>query len=193
VRKEEDDGNNDKKAKDCPTCLERINGEISKCEGWESKRKNQLEELKKGVCFHEKEKSDFPVILLHREKEEKKSKCSKCQKLYVDTKSNENGDKKTFPHKCSQKPNQQDDERNDNDNPNNKIAEKSTVQKYCKENGISGLEYDEETGKLIITYKNNNKPKSELDNLNEELRAIKNYCEKKGQSKGKRKFLTESD
>jgi len=46
---------------------------------------------------------------------------------------------------------------------------------------------------LIITYKN--KPKSELDNLNEELQAIKNYLEKEGQkdNKNKRKFLTESD
>jgi hypothetical protein len=68
-----------------------------------------------------------------------------------------------------------------------------TVRKYCKDNDISGLEYDEETGKLIITYKSSNKPKSELDNLNEELQAIKNYLEKKGQSKGKRKFLTERD
>jgi len=67
------------------------------------------------------------------------------------------------------------------------------MRKYCKDNDIQKLEYDEETGKLIITYKN--KPKSELDNLNEELQAIKNYLEKEGQkdNKNKRKFLTESD
>ncbi|CAI2177332.1 18028_t:CDS:2 [Funneliformis geosporum] len=193
VRKEEDDDNNDKKAKDCPTCLERINGEISKCEDWESKRKNQLEELKKGVCFHKKEDGDSPTILVHKEKTTRKGKCSKCQKEYVSSKSNDVGDQKTFPHNCSQKPNQQDDEGNDNDNPNSKIAEKSTVRKYCKGNGISGLEYDEETGKLIITYKNNKKPKSELDNLTEELQEIKNYLKKEGRSKGKRRLLTESD
>ncbi|CAI2191688.1 3986_t:CDS:2 [Funneliformis geosporum] len=193
VEKEEDNGNNDKKAKDCPTCLERINYELAKCEKWESKRKNQLEELKKGVCFHEKEVSDSPAILVHKEKEVKKSKCPKCQKEYVSSKSNDVGDEKTFSHNCSQKPNQQDEEENEDDNSNNKIAEKSTVRKYCKDNGISGLEYDEETGKLIITYKN--KPKSELDNLNEELQEIKNYLKKEGKkgSDSKRRLLTESD
>ncbi|CAI2177941.1 6293_t:CDS:2 [Funneliformis geosporum] len=190
---QEDNGNNDKKAKDCPTCLERINYELAKCEEWETLRKTGMENAKKGECFHEK--SNFPAVLGHKVEEQKK-KCSKCQKEYVSSKSNDVGDEKTFPHNCSQKPNQQDDEENEDDNPNNsKIAEKSTVRKYCKDNDIKNLEYDEETGKLIITYKSKNKPKSELDNLNEELQEIKNYLKKEGKksSNNKRRLLTESD
>jgi len=195
VKKEEDNDNNDKKAKDCPTCLEKINYALAKCQDWETKRKKQLEDLKKEGCFHEK--SSLPVQLnptaSANEVTEHKNKCPKCQKEYVARKANGWGDEKTFSHNCSK--NNQDDEENDDDSNNNKIAEKSTVRKYCKDNDIQKLEYDEETGKLIITYKNKNKPKSELDNLNEELQAIKNYLEKEGQkdNKNKRKFLTESD
>ena len=206
IAQEEDNGNNnDKKAKDCPICLEQITHALAKtkCEDWETKRKNKIEDLKKGKCFHEK--SDLPVLLDPQASANKilehKRKCSQCQKEYVDYNSNGWGDEKKFTHNCSQKPdNQQDDEEENDDDEddnsnNNKIAEKSTVRKYCRDNDIQKLEYDEETGKLIITYKKSNKPKSELENLSEELQEIKNYLKKKGQkdNKNKRRILVEDD
>ncbi|CAG8575263.1 2485_t:CDS:2 [Paraglomus occultum] len=198
VIQEEDNGNNnnDKKVKDCPTCLEKINYALAKCEDWETKRKKQLEDLKKEKCFHEKNIDNTPLLLRTSGYSKTKDKCTKCQREYVSSKSNKEGDKKTFSHNCSQEPDNQRDEEDDNDNSNNnKIAEKSTVRKYCKDNDIKRLEYDEGTGKLIIIYNKSDKPKSELDNLNEELQEIKNYLKKNGQkdNKNKKYFLTDRD
>src|SRR5205814_1608903 len=115
------------------------------------------------------------------------------------SKSNGVDDKKTFKHNCLQKPNNQDDDEEDNDdNSNNKIAEKSTVRKYCRDNDIERLEYDEKSGKLIIIYKKSkNKSKTELDidNLNEELQKINNYLKKNGKkdNQNKKRFLTDND
>jgi len=195
---EEDNDNNDKKAKDCSTCLERINQALAtKCQDWETKRKKRLEDLKKGKCFHEKNTLPSALDFEHNKVMEHKKTCSKCQKEHVARKSNSFGDeKKNLNHNCSQKPNeQQDEEEDNNDNSNNnKIAEEQTVRKYCKKNDIKGLEYDEESGKLIITYKSN-KPKSELDNLSQELQEIKNYLKKNGHKDGggKKYSLTEND
>src|SRR6185295_17194798 len=51
----------------------------------------------------------------------------------------------------------------------------SVVRKYSKDNDIRKLEYDEETGKLVIFYKSNkpNKEISDLDNADSELQELK--------------------
>src|SRR6266511_2507414 len=58
----------------------------------------------------------------------------------------------------------------------------SVVRKYSKDNDIRKLEYDEETGKLVIFYKSNkpNKEISDLDNADSELQELKRYLQSKG-------------
>ncbi|CAG8597625.1 61_t:CDS:2, partial [Ambispora gerdemannii] len=163
---------NTKKAQDCPTCLEKINRELAKCEGG-----------------------------FNNEVESQKNKCSKCQKEYISSKTNNLGDKTgNLACSCSKKPNKQPSKEGDNNDDNsddnkNKIPKVSTVRKYCKDNDVQRLEYDEDTSKLIITYKGN-RPKSELETLTEEQEEIKNYLKKLGKqdkNKNKRRFLTDSD
>lgn len=72
------------------------------------------------------------------------------------------------------------------------IPKVGEVRKYCKENEIKKLEYDEDTGKLIIIYKTD-KPKKELTDLNEELEGIKEYLKEKGKRDKKKRYLTDDD
>jgi hypothetical protein len=135
--------------------------------------------------------------LLKRSEEvkEQKNKCSKCQKEYVASKSNEVGDKKTLTHTCSQKPDQQpnNDEPQDNhDHDKKQVPEVGEVRKYCKNNEVSRLEYDEDSGKLIIIYKND-KPKQELTDFNEELEKIKEYLKEKGKKDKRKRYLNNDD
>ena len=71
----------------------------------------------------------------------------------------------------------------------------SVVRKYSKDNDIRKLEYDEETGKLVIFYKSNkpNKEISDLDNANSELQELKRYLQSKGKKNNKKLILEESD
>ena len=97
-------------------------------------------------------------------------------------------------HGKGKKDNQQEnDEPQDNhDHDNQKIAEVGTVRKYCQTNEIKRLEYDEDTDKLIITYKSN-KPSQELTVLNEELEKIKEYLKEKGKKDHHKRYLTNED
>jgi hypothetical protein len=158
-----------------------------------------LENAKKEKCFCGK---DVPVLLRSEEIKEQKSKCPKCQKEYIASKSNEIGDKTTLTHTCSQKPTEEPNDKeedNDNDEPqdnhdhdNQKTSEIGEVRKYCKDNEVKKLEYDEDTGKLVIIYKND-KPKKELTNLTEELEGIKEYLKEKGKKDKKKRYLTDND
>jgi len=65
------------------------------------------------------------------------------------------------------------------------------VRKYCQTNEIKRLEYDEDTDKLIITYKN--KPSQELTVANEELEKIKEYLKEKGKKDKRKRYLTNED
>jgi hypothetical protein len=71
----------------------------------------------------------------------------------------------------------------------------SVVRKYSKDNDIRKLEYDEETGKLVIFYKSNkpNKEISDLDNADSELQELKRYLQSKGKKNNKKLILEESD
>lgn len=196
---EENNGNNDKQVGDCPTCLSKINLLINLCEDWETVYKSNLENTKEEKCFCGK---DISALLKRSEEvKEQKSKCSKCQKEYVASKSNEVGDKKTLTHTCSQKPDQQpnNDEKEDNDEPQDnhdhdkkQVPEVGEVRKYCKNNEVSRLEYDEDSGKLIIIYKND-KPKQELTDFNEELEKIKEYLKEKGKKDKRKRYLNNDD
>jgi hypothetical protein len=66
------------------------------------------------------------------------------------------------------------------------------VRKYCKNNEVNKLEYDEDTGKLVIIYKTD-KPKKELTDLTEELEGIKEYLKKKGKKDKHKRYLTNDD
>jgi hypothetical protein len=90
----------------------------------------------------------------------------------------------------NQQNNEEPEDNHDHDNKN--IPEVGEVRKYCKSNEIEKLEYDENTGKLLIIYKNG-KPKKELTDLNEELERIKNYLREKGKISNKRRYLTDND
>src|SRR5437763_322432 len=71
----------------------------------------------------------------------------------------------------------------------------SVVRKYSKDNDIRKLEYDEETGKLVIFYKSNkpNKEISDLDNANSELQELKRYLQSKGKKNNNKLTLEEDD
>jgi hypothetical protein len=71
----------------------------------------------------------------------------------------------------------------------------SVVRKYSKDNDIRKLEYDEETGKLVIFYKSNkpNKEISDLDNANSELQELKRYLQSKGKKNNNKLILEEDD
>ena len=75
------------------------------------------------------------------------------------------------------------------------VLDINVVRKYSKDNDVRKLEYDEETGKLIIFYKSN-KPKreiSDLDNADSELQEIKRYLQSKGKKNNNRFLLEEDD
>ena len=71
----------------------------------------------------------------------------------------------------------------------------SVVRKYSKDNDIRKLEYDEETGKLVIFYKSNkpNKEISNLDNADSELQELKRYLQSKGKKRNNKLMLEEND
>ena len=71
----------------------------------------------------------------------------------------------------------------------------SVVRKYSKDNDIRKLEYDEETGKLVIFYKSNkpNKEISDLDNADSELQQLKRYLQSKGKKRSNKLILEEND
>ena len=71
----------------------------------------------------------------------------------------------------------------------------SVVRKYSKDNDIRKLEYDEETGKLVIFYKSNkpNKEISDLDNADSELQELKRYLQSKGKKWNNKLILEEND
>src|SRR5437763_13413742 len=71
----------------------------------------------------------------------------------------------------------------------------SVVRKYSKDNDIRKLEYDEETGKLVIFYKSNkpNKEISDLDNANSELQELKRYLQSKDKKNNNKLTLEEDD
>ncbi|CAI2172564.1 17524_t:CDS:2 [Funneliformis geosporum] len=62
------------------------------------------------------------------------------------------------------------------------VVKSLLVRKYCRDNGIDRLEYDEKTGKLLVIYKTN-KPIEEKEALTEELERIREYVKKKGRTK----------
>src|SRR5205823_4820617 len=84
------------------------------------------------------------------------------------------------------------------DNPNKDNPNKDNppnvniVRNYCKSNEVKNLTYDEETGKLIIEYKQD-KPTKEITDLSGELAEIKKYLLKKGKADGKKRSLVEED
>lgn len=195
VDQEKNNDNNDKQAEDCPTCLSKIDLLINLCEEWEITYKTNLENIKKEKCFCGK---GVPALLKRSgEVKEHKSECPKCQKEYVSSKSNGVGDKTTLTHDCSQKPNDEredDNEPQDNhDHDNKKSAEVGEVRKYCKDNDVKKLEYDEDTGKLVIVYAKTDKPKKELTDLTEELEGIKEYLKEKGKKDKRKRYLNSED
>jgi hypothetical protein len=139
-------------------------------------------------------------LLRSEEIKEQKSKCPKCQKEYIASKSNEIGDKTTLTHDCSQKPTEElNDKEENNDEPQDNhdhdsknIPEVGKVRSYCRDNEVKKLEYDEDTGKLVIIYKTD-KPKKELTDLTEELEGIKEYLKEKGKKDKKKRYLTDND
>jgi hypothetical protein len=66
------------------------------------------------------------------------------------------------------------------------------VRKYCKDNEVKNLTYDEENDKIIVEYKGGKKTE-ELTNLTNELAQIKKYLLKNGKLKGNRRTLAEED
>ena len=69
----------------------------------------------------------------------------------------------------------------------------SVVRKYCKDNEVKNLTYDEENDKIIVEYKGDKKTE-ELTNFSKsELAQIKKYLLKNGRLDGKKRTLAEED
>jgi len=84
------------------------------------------------------------------------------------------------------------DDKKDKDDKKDNTPDINVVRKYSKDNDIRKLEYDEETGKLVIFYKSN-KPKREISDLDNELQEIKKYLQKNGRKSDKKMILEEND
>ena len=84
------------------------------------------------------------------------------------------------------------DDKKDKDDKKDNAPDINVVRKYSKDNDIKKLEYDEETGKLVIFYKSN-KPKKEVSDLDNELQEIKKYLQKNGRKSDRKLILEEND